>query len=180
MRSRRRSFPIAVAVALAAVVLGGCDSGTREDGVSGDGATTEAPPLSVSIPPERLTPFCQAMIDLGDRLVNDPPPDPASEIIAVYESLVDVVPPEIEVDFLTVLARLQSGAPATTSTTITTTTSTTVAGVATVATTLFAEEGYDPDEDPALRVNQYVQFTCRDAVNNPGPAATQPGETAAP
>ena len=86
------------------------------------------------------------------------------------------MPPEIEAEFLTVLARLQSGAPATTATTATTLPATTVADPnVTEPTTLFADEGYDPDEDPALRVNEYVQFACRDAINNPGPAATQPG-----
>ena len=29
-------------------------------------------------------------------------------------------------------------------------------------------------EDPTLRVNQYIDFTCRGNANNPGPPATQP------
>lgn len=159
------------------LVLAGCDSGEREDGAPGAAGSTVAPDISVTIPPQRLTPFCQGMIDLTDRLVNDPPDDPAAEIISVYESLVEVVPPEIEQEFLTVLARLQSGEPATTATLPATTVSD---PDVTEPTTLFADEGYDPDEDPALRVNEYVQFACRDSINNPGPAATQPGQTVAP
>lgn len=164
-----------------AMVLAGCDSGEREDAESGPDGSTVAPEISVTIPPQRLTPFCQGMIELTDRLLNDPPDDPAAEIVATYESLVEVVPPEIEVEFLTVLARLQSGTPATTASTATTLPGTTVTDPnVTEPTTLFADEGYDPDEDPALRVNEYVQFACRDAINNPGPAATQPGQTVAP
>jgi hypothetical protein len=39
---------------------------------------------------------------------------------------------------------------------------------------LFAEEGWVPDDDPAVRVNEYVEFSCRDTINNPGPPATPP------
>jgi hypothetical protein len=39
---------------------------------------------------------------------------------------------------------------------------------------LFAEEGWVPDDDPAVRVNEYVDFACRDTINNPGPPATVP------
>jgi hypothetical protein len=174
MSTRTTRSPAVLVAVSVALVLAGCDSGERDDGASGAAGSTVAPEISVTIPPQRLTPFCQGMIDLTDRLLNDPPDDPAAEIISVYESLVEVVPPEIEAEFLTVLARLQSGTPATTSTTA-------VADPnVTEPTTLFADEGHDPDEDPALRVNEYVQFACRDAINNPGPAATQPGQTVAP
>ena len=182
MSARTTLRPVVVAVVSVVLVLAGCDSGEREDAGSGPAGSTAAPDISVTIPPQRLTPFCQGMIDLTERLLNDPPDDPAAEIVSVYESLVEVVPPEIEAEFLTVLARLQSGTPATTATNVATTLpGTTVADPnVTEPTTLFADEGYDPDEDPALRVNEYVQFACRDAVNNPGPAATQPGQTVAP
>lgn len=181
MSARTTRRPVVVAAVSVAMVLAGCDSGEREDAESGPEGSTAAPEISVTIPPQRLTPFCQGMIDLTDRLLNDPPDDPAAEIVSVYESLVEVVPPEIEEEFLTVLARLQNGTPATTATVATTLPRTTVADPnVTEPTTLFADEGYDPDEDPALRVNEYVQFACRDSINNPGPAATQPGQTVAP
>lgn len=180
MPSTRRTRAIAVAVLVGSFAQAGCTSGERGDGESGGPGSTAAPVFSVTIPAERLTPFCQGMIDLTDRLLNDPPADPEAEIITVYESLVAVVPPEIENEFLTVLARLQSGEPGATAS-VTTAASTTIADPnVTEPTTLFADEGYDPDEDPALRVNEYVQFACRDAVNNPGPAATQPTQTTAP
>ena len=38
----------------------------------------------------------------------------------------------------------------------------------------FPEEGWGPEDDPALRVNAYVDFECRGVQNNPGPPATQP------
>lgn len=180
MPSSRRPRTIAVAILVGSVALAGCTWGDQDDEASAGPESTVAPVFSVTIPAERLTPFCQGMIDLTDRLLNDPPADPEAEIIGVYESLVAVVPPEIENEFLTVLARLQSGEPVAT-VSVTTAPSTTIGDPnVTQPTTLFADEGYDPDEDPALRVNEYVQFACRDAVNNPGPAATQPTQTTAP
>lgn len=183
MTSGTLRIPVMAALVACALGAAGCDSGEREAGSADAAGSTVAPEISVTIPPQRLTPFCQGMIDLTDRLVEDPPDDPVAEIISVYESLVDVVPPEIEPEFLAVLARLQSGEPATTTVAATTAappSTTAVDPSVTEATTLFADEGYDPDEDPALRVNEYVQFACRDAVNNPGPAATQPRQTVAP
>ena len=109
MPSRRCPRTFVAAILVGSVALAGCTSGERDDEASGEPESTEAPVFSVTIPPQRLTPFCQGMIDLADRLLNDPPADPAAEIISVYESLVDVVPAEIENEFLTVLARLQSG-----------------------------------------------------------------------
>lgn len=44
----------------------------------------------------------------------------------------------------------------------------------------FDAEGYLPDDDPAIRLNEYVDFTCRDNINNPGPPATQPSATPVP
>ncbi|MEZ5297784.1 MAG: hypothetical protein R2697_16345 [Ilumatobacteraceae bacterium] len=35
--------------------------------------------------------------------------------------------------------------------------------------------GLAPDDDPAARVNAYIDFACRGTANNPGPPATQPG-----
>ncbi|MAT06020.1 MAG: hypothetical protein CL424_13360, partial [Acidimicrobiaceae bacterium] len=40
---------------------------------------------------------------------------------------------------------------------------------------LVAEEGWLPDEEPAARVNAYIDFACRGTTNNPGPPATEPG-----
>lgn len=168
-----------IAVALIGVMVGGCSTfGGGDDG--DDTGTGEevaiVPDLSVTIPPSRLTPFCQAMIDLGDELENDPPADEGARIIEVYESVVDVVPPEIRDDFLSVLARLQSGSPVAT-TAATSVPATTAVGASTVpGTTLVdADEGYFPDEDPAVRLNAYISASCRGTLNNPGPLATQPG-----
>src|SRR5690606_23127540 len=63
------------AVVLASVAIAGCtsfgSSSEEDDGV----APAEQPSATVTVPPIRLTPFCQAMIDLADRLENDPPDD---------------------------------------------------------------------------------------------------------
>ncbi len=186
-RSRRlRSAPTrALAVSSVCLALAACSvlGGDREEGGDDTGTGEEgavAADLSVTIPPSRLTPFCQAMIDLGDELENDPPADEGARIIEVYESVVDEVPPEIRDDFLSVLARLQGGSPVAT-TAATSVPATTAAGAGTVPGTTFvdADEGYFPDEDPAVRLNAYISASCRSTLNNPGPLATQPGVTVA-
>lgn len=170
-----------LAVALIGVIMAGCNPFAGDDDV--DTATDDAievvSDISVTIPPSRLTPFCQAMIDLGDELENDPPADEGARIIEVYESIVDDVPPEIRDDFLSVLARLQAGSPDVTA--ATTPPPTTVPGSSTVpGTTLVdSDEGFFPDEDPAVRLNAYISANCRGTLNNPGPLATQPGVTVA-
>ena len=182
VRHRRRR---AAAALVTAIVLAGCNSGEREpEADEADGEVAAAPELSVTIPPERQTPFCQAMIDLNDELLNDPPADSRARIIEVYQSIVDDVPPEIEVDFLAVLARLQSGGAAagTTLAPVPAASPATAPGASAVPVTTspFADEGYDPDADPTTRLAEYVRFACRDSVNNPGPSATQPGTPTVP
>jgi hypothetical protein len=44
----------------------------------------------------------------------------------------------------------------------------------------FDEEGYVPDDNPAVRLAEFVDFMCRDNINNPGPPATQPSATPVP
>jgi hypothetical protein len=44
----------------------------------------------------------------------------------------------------------------------------------------FDEEGYRPDDDPAVRLAEFVDFACRDIINNPGPPPTQPSATPVP
>lgn len=185
----------------AIAALAGCgtfDSDDSEPTATGSD-TAIGPDLSVTIPATRLTPFCQAMIDLGTELETDPPADEGARIVEVYESIVDDVPAEIRDDFLAVLASLQTGepvvtaAPSTASTAASTTAPTTAApsGTATAddsgsdgstpnSSVAPVEEGYSPDDSPALRLNLWIQTNCRSTQNNPGPAATQPGATAAP
>ena len=155
----------------------GCNSGEREPeaGTTGDDGAI-APSLSVTIPPERMTPFCQAMIELTDEIQNDPPADVRGRIVEVYESIADDVPPEIRDDFLTVLARLQAGETASTVATAAPYVTSVVAGSVDPSDTTnpLVDEGYDPDDDPTTRLSEYVRFACRDNANNPGPEATQP------
>lgn len=161
----------------ALVGVAGCNSGEREpDAATTGDASVELPEVSVTIPAERLTPFCQAMIDLNDELLDDPPADTRARIIEVYESIVDVVPAEIAADFTTVLARLQSGDTAITAPTAAPYATSVVPNSIDVSNTTnpLADEGYSPDDDPTTRLAEYVRFACNDAANNPGPSATQP------
>jgi len=150
-------------------------------------AVPGVPTGTVAIPAERLTPFCQAMIDLSERLETDPPSDVDAYIIEAYSDIADQVPPEIANEFDAVLARLEglpvptiepdAAGPSTTDQTATT--------AGTDSTLVregdeFFEEGYVPGDDPAERLNAYVNFACRDIQNNPGPPATQPLSEIAP
>lgn len=168
----------AVVAFVAVIALSGCNSGEREPEAETTGDdTVELPDVSVTIPAERLTPFCQAMIDLNDELLDDPPEDTRARIIQVYESIVDVVPAEIADDFTTVLARLQAGDSAVTAPTAAPFATSVVPNSIDVSDTTnpLADEGYDPDADPTTRLAEYVRFACTDNANNPGPSATQPG-----
>lgn len=164
---------IRTAVALLVVIaVGGCSS--DDDADSSTSSTDAVQVRTVPVPPERLTPFCQAIADLDRRLDEAGPDDDTGDmIIETYSSIVDEVPAEIRDDFLSVLAALQAGTPAT-SIADTAPASTGPASSLTGTTLEDFEEGYTPDDSPALRVNSFVQFTCRDNENNPGPADTQP------
>lgn len=173
---------------VAAVTLGvvaGCTPfGDTSDGDGDDPAPTGPVPATVTIPPVRLTPFCQAMIDLADRLEDDPPEDVAAAIIAAYEAIADEVPDPIRADFDAVLAELRGESippPSTDPVEAASTTTfdpgppvTDASGSTLPPGDPFFEEGYDPDTTPAGRLNAYVDFECRDVANNPGPPPTQP------
>jgi hypothetical protein len=153
--------------------LAGCSS--DDEAASDSTLADDGPRLTVAVPPERLTPFCEAIADLDDRLAELPEGgDTAEIIIDTYASIVDEVPPEIRDDFLTVLAALQEGTGDGTRATTSTSTSTSTTSVAPGTTLEDFEEGYTPDDSPALRLNAYLQFACRDGQNNPGPPDTQP------
>lgn len=213
-----------VVCAVAAMAIAGCSG---DDANSGERPSSAGP--TVTVPPSRLTPFCQEMIDLADRLETDESADPGALILDTYLSILDEVPDEIEEDFLVVIARLQRGelpdlgtGDAATGETGTDETGPDETGPDETAgpdgasldagtdeltedkgtddgtddsgdalgtdgtddsgdtgdltgTQEEAEyQGWTPDDDPALRVNAYVDFVCRDNVNNPGPPATEP------
>jgi hypothetical protein len=157
------------ALIVAIVAAAGCSS----DDDSGLATSTADVGLvrTVAVPPERLSPFCQAIADLQQRLDEAGPDDDTTELIVdTYSSVVDDVPPDIRDDFLSVLAALQSGTPSGSTTSAPSSIPVSVTGT----TVEDFEEGYTPDESAALRVNSYIQFTCRDSGNNPGPSETQP------
>lgn len=164
-RSGVRTGVATVAVTLAVTLAAGC---TGDDATGGTVPGTAAPPGTVEVPPARLSPFCQGMIDLSAQLASDPPDDERAYIVERYRALLDVVPPEIEPELRAVLARLEDAgsAPATTN----------PPDAATEDPPWFDAEGRLPDDDPAGALNTYVDVVCRGSTNNPGPPATAPDE----
>ncbi len=187
--------PLLLAASVA--LLSSCVFDGSEDPPAGEEETDPAPGVSVEIPAARLTPFCQAMTDLSDRVRSGEAVDDA-EIVETYRSISGDVPAVIADDFALVLQALETGAPAPTDppratiqtvprpSTAPPTTGATTDGATTdgetaesgtsVPGSVVVDERFDRDDSPAQRINSYVSFTCRDADNNPGPPATQPLE----
>jgi hypothetical protein len=134
----------------------------------------DVPVPSVTAPPTRLTPFCQAMLELDGALPDDPAIDTREQILEAYRAAQPLVPEAIAAEFVAVIEALETGtAPLAADVPATTLPATTEASV--VTGDRFFEEGYLPDDNPAVRVNEYIDFACRGTQNNPGPPATQPG-----
>jgi hypothetical protein len=161
---------VAAAVAVVSVLVSSCSS--DDDAAPGTTLDDSETLRTVAVPPERLSPFCEAINDLNERLdAAEPDADTGQMIVDTYSSIVDEVPAEIRDDFLLVLAGLQadpSGAATTT------TSASTLPQSTTVTTIEDFEEGYTPDDDAALRLNAYLASACTDTQNNPGPSPTQP------
>ena len=187
---RVRALPIVLLVVLTAAAC-------TETGTSESAETTE-PDVDVpqvTVPAVRLTPFCQQMIALDAALPDDPAVDTSAQVLEAYRAALPDVPPEIEVEFRAVIDALETGTVATvpgaTALTVPTddlggpaqtlpldaTLPTTPSGPTTLPSEeqLVAEEGWLPDQEPAARVNAYIDFACRGTANNPGPPATEPG-----
>ena len=94
-----------------ATLLSSCVFDGSETPEPDDDGVTDAPVASVVIPIERLSPYCQAMIDLTDRFRSGDEVDDA-EIVETDRSISGDVPAEIADDFALVLQALESGAPA--------------------------------------------------------------------
>ncbi len=134
------------------------------------------------------------MIDLSGTLETDPPADVDALIIETYTDIADEVPAEISDEFNAVLANLKReplpviepdiSQPSTTIALAVETTALsgdTQPGESTIPEgDEFFDEGYLPGDDPAERVNTYVDLVCRDNQNNPGPPATQPHDGIVP
>lgn len=155
------------AVSGAVVVLSAaCTPDTSSSGDDSDKAD-DIPSATMAVPPERMTPFCEAMIELSVQIDTDPPDDIDALVIETYLEIEDEVPADIEPDFAIVLAELQ-GEPVPSST----------VAEGSVATTAadgdLSDEGYLPSDDPTARLSAYVDYTCGGSLNNPGPPDTQP------
>jgi hypothetical protein len=152
-------------VVLTALAIVGCTDGDD------DATTTTVEFVPADVPAGAAqTPFCSGMSSISLRVNTDPPSDLNSYLIAEYEALLPVVPPSIASEFQTVLANLRDRPVATTTTPGASTTAT----VSTDPSDGFAEEGYLPDEEPALRLNAYLADNCFGTQSNPGPPPTQP------
>jgi hypothetical protein len=158
-------------VAAATLTLVGCSS-DGDDAAPLDDEGLSVP--SVTVPSERRTPFCEAMIELADRLETDPPDDTGAVILETYLEILDEVPAEIENEFQAVIAQLQSGDATAVSSTAVGTGSVEVSSSPPATLEDFDAEGRLPGDSPAERVSDFVLFTCRDSDNNPGPPATEP------
>ena len=111
------------AVAVTTVVLSSCSSG--DDAAPGTTLDDSETLRTVAVPPERLSPFCEAINDLNERLDSAAPDaDTGEMIVDTYSSIVDEVPAEIRDDFLSVLAGLQADPSGTANDTTTITSST--------------------------------------------------------
>ena len=172
-----------VTITTAAIALGiltmvaSCSS--DDDDRSESTEVEAASDRTVAIPPERQSPFCEAISDLDDRLnAADSGTDTTEMIIDAYSKMVNDVPEEIKNEFLSVLADLQddpSGSDVTLATAPPTAVTTPAPSAAAASTTFpGVDEGYLPDDDAASRLNAYIQFACRDSQNNPGPSDTEP------
>ena len=143
------------------------------DGLATSESSAEVAPV-VSVPPERLTSFCEAMSDLSSRLAADEDPDTRQLIIDVYSQVVDDVPPVIAADFNAVLVALRTGEPIPTIADSTDQSTGSTAESQSGDSVTLAEEGTLPGATPGERIQDYVNFTCLGTANNPGPPATAP------
>lgn len=157
---------------IASIALTSCTSfgAGSGDGVSSDEAADPAF-APISVPAERLSPFCEAISDLSAQLANDEPDDPTQLIIDTYTDLVDVVPAVVAVDFNAILTSLRTGEPIPT---VPETSSGLSSSASSIDPAALDEEGVLPGETPAERIQDYVTFTCLGVGNNPGPQATAP------
>jgi hypothetical protein len=160
-----------VGFGIVALLMTACTPDTSSSDEQADDKAV--PEGTVEVPPERLTPFCEAMIELSDTLETDPPADPEALVIETYLGIEDEVPPEIAPDFQAVLADLQG-------TTVSTVAAAGTGGSLPTDGEDPSDEGYLPSDDPTVRLTGYVDFTCRSNINNPGPPATQPHDDLVP
>jgi hypothetical protein len=159
----------AVVLASVALAAGACSS---DDAATEATSATPVVAAPVTVPASRQTAFCAGMIDLQLDLQDDPDLG-TDQILERYRELLPEAPTEIGGVLSAVIEQLAVGSTASSvaSTTIALVSITAAAGGTVPEASVL---GYLPEEDPALRLNDYVQFACRSTGNNPGPAPTQP------
>jgi hypothetical protein len=157
MSSRIVWLPIAATL----VVMAGCRTDSAPDATD----SAVAARVSATGPLDQQTPFCRVMTS-----------DIEGDIAAAYRAILPDAPAEIASDLQAVIDRLESGRPVTqTGPTVATAVDDTTT-LASGGSTLPEAEvvGRVPDDDPAGRLYDYVEFTCRGVANNPGAPPTQP------
>jgi len=113
------------------------------------------------------------MVALDDRLAEGST-DSGDLIHDTYLNLVDVVPPEIALEFRTVLANLQAPPPSVSTTSIAPFITAPHRDSVTTTVAPFDGEGYLPSDSPEERISDYLDTVCRGVANNPGPPPTVP------
>lgn len=174
-----RRTAAAAAIGAGVLLTSSCVADSSDEATQDDVA--DEPTISVTVPAERLTPFCEAMIDVSDQLRSGGVEDANALIIETYRAIRGDVPLEIATDFDLVLEALEAGVPPPTDppaeSQVLTPESVVEAVTGSEPTVTFEasiDEGFDPDTSPTDRINSYVEFSCRSTGNNPGPPATQP------
>ena len=188
-RSGRRLPVVALVsavVSVAVLLLLGDEPTEEATGPLGSvGAVPEVPTASSepTLPTEVDSPWCLALLAL------DQPDGPTGADLAVaYRSIAATAPPGLDADLIGAADRILAGDDAT------------EGGVDPEGTTIvdavddggddpaatatlpeeFDAEGRPVEDDPLLRVAEYVDSMCRATGSNPGPQATAPAVAADP
>jgi hypothetical protein len=126
-----------------------------------DAATDATEPTA---PSEIDAPWCVALLDL------DRPDGPVgNELADTYRSIAVTAPSGLAADLIGAAERIEAGSPVDTSVG-----STDVPSAVDTLPDDFDAEGRPVEDDPVLRVAEYVEAVCRATGANPGPPPTEP------
>jgi len=190
--ARRRLPTVALAVAVLAVgALAFLSDEPSDDVVETLGSVRSVPDPTTdatepTLPTEIDSPWCAALLDL------DRPGGPVgADLAAAYREIASTAPEGLAADLIGAADRIDTMTGTAVEDTVlddaatdgTTIDDTGDVGDPTGAATLpddFDAEGRPVEEDPLLRVAEYVESVCRATGSNPGPPPTQPTPAADP
>jgi hypothetical protein len=171
---------VAAVVSVAVLLLLG-DEPTEEatEPLGSVGAVPEVPTASSepTLPTEVDSPWCLALLAL------DQPDGPTgADLAASYRSIAATAPPGLGADLIGAADRILAGDETTVVDAVIDAVD--EGGDDPVATATLPEEfdaeGRPVEDDPLLRVAEYVESMCRATGSNPGPQATAPAVAADP